>query len=1601
MGNCECNSCPFHIQHFGQSSSTLTVSGAVNNVLGQNGQRLRGVSIHFWHDAIRESHLTLRAPDGSEVKLFDQPALIQWWRNNVFEICFVDCQENADPDPGFSANFNPDEFLQNTNYYGVYYPFSPNECLSNLTGSVNGTWTLVFEDFVAGMDGTLFSWSLEFADNNGTNCSDACGLSDCHPSGGEISGGEGLFCTGSPDLFLDMEIDYLGNQADPGLYGYTFSIADENDLILEYSEFPNLTNYPPGEYKICGLSYKIEDYPLIPQPNGQYTVNNLSEDILLALFCAELSQNCNWLTIIDPVEMPELTGPELVCLEEMVTYLLNPAFEPEEISQILITGNVLDQQIELPFIHVTWGFGQNNRICVQVENDCSGPYESCLDIEVYEAPELIINGTDLVCEGQLYDYYIDPPAAQGESWFISITGGDLINHDGDFFQVEWYSNNGQNYIQLTLLDGPCPDPVQGFLEVELFDIQFPENFNLPTTVCEGDLFEAFVPFDPLFYSYHWTAYGAEVISGENANGPAVFYGENPGIADICLEVESVCGYLGPLCQSLEISSNPVVDHIEVECIGTEYILTITLSGGTSPFNVNGNAIAGNTYSTDPIPGGQAYDLFIYDANFCESNLSNIIECDCIANAGLMSGDTLEICASSGSIVFAHHLGGDSLDINDKGLYVLHDRPGNNLGTIIATSNTGSFTYQDELEVGRIYYISYVVGQADGSLINWNDPCLSIAPGQPLRIIAMPAFEIEDYHSFCWSEVSIPLINGLNGNLNILSSGAATSIDFLITSDSIRLETNAPALLILEYFETNEICFRADTFTVEMFELPSIINVTTSCIGEYYTGFFQIEGGLAPYIINGLDTVESEFFLDTLASGMVLEFHIVDTNGCAADVLEITVNCDCTASAGQFQEDEIKLCEGEFIDLRNLNHTGVVEDDDYQVFFVLHKGSAIEIGEIISVSTADLIAWDSSLVTGYTYYLTAVSSTASGENINFGDPCLDQAIGIPVSWEAGPIVSIGGTLQVCQGEELWLNISSNGPFPFDLILSNSAADTIAVQIHQADQVIVLPSAPGEQIWGIVELSSNCLGEFSGNFITQTYEPLELELASPPIVCNNQLFGSVLDLNSLLSEAVDGRWYLDSLQVIDGLADFNGMEAGVYQLVFSTLEVEEPCPGSEWALQIEIEECSCPQISLPDELLFCSDIKKIALPDVNNDLINGNWRIENPLNLQKPPEIDQEFLIISEETAGQFELYFTLIDTFPPECMVEWMILVNIETLFTGGHQIDFPEICINTPVYLDLNQLLQGQSENGLWVYNDSLLANGLINTSELLEGVHHFQYKIGPGEICPVAESQVTVEVFPKPQFSISSSDPLCFQSMNGSIEVIVENEENAISMVLVNDDIVPGNILNGLNGGVYELEVINEFGCFSELIIIELLEPRELVLLLPNLIEVLPGEIFTAEASINIETDEISAVVWSIGMDTISTGEFFITYSIDQPALIRVDLLTTEGCSTYGEIDIQLKSLKVYLPNVFRPGSSIVVNTVFGPLGVDGIKEIEYFSIFNRWGEHVHEVKNIQADASELFWDGNFRNKKAAEGVYGYHLIYLDNRGEIKTLSGDVLLIR
>lgn len=109
----------------------------------------------------------------------------------------------------------------------------------------------------------------------------------------------------------------------------------------------------------------------------------------------------------------------------------------------------------------------------------------------------------------------------------------------------------------------------------------------------------------------------------------------------------------------------------------------------------------------------------------------------------------------------------------------------------------------------------------------------------------------------------------------------------------------------------------------------------------------------------------------------------------------------------------------------------------------------------------------------------------------------------------------------------------------------------------------------------------------------------------------------------------------------------------------------------------------------------------------------------------------------------------------------------------------------------------------------------------------------------------------------------------------------------------------------------------------------------------------------------------------------------------------TADGCEDRDDIKITVfAKADLYVPTAFTPnGDGLNDFAVVIPVG---IKELKYFSIFNRWGELVFSTKN-----SLIGWNGIYKGKEQDGNVFVWSAEAIDYNGNIIRKKGTVTLIR
>jgi PKD repeat protein len=107
----------------------------------------------------------------------------------------------------------------------------------------------------------------------------------------------------------------------------------------------------------------------------------------------------------------------------------------------------------------------------------------------------------------------------------------------------------------------------------------------------------------------------------------------------------------------------------------------------------------------------------------------------------------------------------------------------------------------------------------------------------------------------------------------------------------------------------------------------------------------------------------------------------------------------------------------------------------------------------------------------------------------------------------------------------------------------------------------------------------------------------------------------------------------------------------------------------------------------------------------------------------------------------------------------------------------------------------------------------------------------------------------------------------------------------------------------------------------------------------------------------------------------------------------TAEGCVGFDTLNLKVyKGPAIYVPNAFAPEGR---NRIFKPVYV-GIQELQFFTIYNRWGQVVFTTKDMSKG-----WDGRVNAALQGTGAFVWVIKAKDNANKIIEQTGNVLLIR
>ncbi|MEZ4992954.1 MAG: gliding motility-associated C-terminal domain-containing protein [Saprospiraceae bacterium] len=244
---------------------------------------------------------------------------------------------------------------------------------------------------------------------------------------------------------------------------------------------------------------------------------------------------------------------------------------------------------------------------------------------------------------------------------------------------------------------------------------------------------------------------------------------------------------------------------------------------------------------------------------------------------------------------------------------------------------------------------------------------------------------------------------------------------------------------------------------------------------------------------------------------------------------------------------------------------------------------------------------------------------------------------------------------------------------------------------------------------------------------------------------------------------------------------------------------------------------------------------------------------------------------------------------------------------------------------------------------------------------------------------------------SIEIEAASCNES-NGSLSVKV-NATTGIQYSINGANFQDENVFEKLAAGNYVLTIRDSFNCQdSKEVVIGMLSPPVI-----EKIESFPATCGQDNGRILYEISGGNRIDASINGNPTPVNNAFQELAAGEYTVAFTD---EAGCTVDSKISVSQLECPIYIPNVFSPNGD-GVNDLFQINTGSGLDaKIMAYRIYNRWGAQLYQALDFPINASDQWWDGIFRNKKVAAGVYVYFIEIEFENGTTEVRQGEVNVV-
>ena len=274
-------------------------------------------------------------------------------------------------------------------------------------------------------------------------------------------------------------------------------------------------------------------------------------------------------------------------------------------------------------------------------------------------------------------------------------------------------------------------------------------------------------------------------------------------------------------------------------------------------------------------------------------------------------------------------------------------------------------------------------------------------------------------------------------------------------------------------------------------------------------------------------------------------------------------------------------------------------------------------------------------------------------------------------------------------------------------------------------------------------------------------------------------------------------------------------------------------------------------------------------------------------------------------------------------------------------------------------------------------------------------------ELGCISRTQVTVSVYPELSLSVSTSPVTCPGFSDGVISIdAIGGGVPPFAIAINGGNFVPVTnlpvLFNDLAAGNYTIAVMDAASCmFGMTAVVDPAAEETLslgedqVILVGDSADILPFLSFVPDT-----------FYWAGDLEGIDPLALNQRIWPETDRVIRLTGVDEHGCIYTDELRIRvLLTSRLDVPNVFSPNDD-GINDLLAPSFDPSITRINYFEIYDRWGELVFEARDYVPGAI-AGWDGRFHGKQLQPGVFLYRVEAVNKRKQVLQRSGDLTLLR